>query len=55
MSLSDEFLNTPKVQAALGVPGRKWVECDMRVHTALLGDWTTNMAQKVAAVLESGL
>jgi cathepsin A (carboxypeptidase C) len=55
MSLSDEYFNTPKIQAALGVTGRNWVECDMKVHTAMLGDWTTNMADKVAAVLETGL
>lgn len=55
MSAAATFLNSPKVQEALGVSGRKWVDCNMEVHTALLGDWTTNMASKVSAVLEKGI
>lgn len=55
MSNSDRFLNNATVQARLGVSGRKWVECDQGVHTALLGDWLTNLAMKVQYVLESGL
>ena len=55
MSNADRFLNLAKIQAALGVSGRKWVECNMEVHTALLGDWINNMASKISEVLESGL
>jgi carboxypeptidase C (cathepsin A) len=47
MSNSDRFLNDATVQAKLGVSGRKWVECDQGVHTALLGDWLTNLAAKI--------
>ena len=55
MSNSDRFLNNATVQERLGVSGRKWVECGQAVHTALLGDWLTNLAAKVESVLESGL
>ena len=55
LSNSDRFLNNATVQAKLGVSGRKWVECDQGVHTALLGDWLTNLAFKIQSVLETGL
>jgi cathepsin A (carboxypeptidase C) len=55
MSNSDKLMNNATVQAKLGVSGRKWVECDQGVHTALLGDWLNNLAFKVSAVIESGL
>jgi len=55
MSNADRFLNQATIESALGVTGRKWVECSTEVHTALLGDWITNMADKISAVLESGL
>ncbi|TNV78766.1 hypothetical protein FGO68_gene3564 [Halteria grandinella] len=54
MSNSDRFLNDATIQAKLGVSGRKWVECDQGVHTALLGDWLNNLAAKIEYVLESG-
>merc|ERR1711988_1142566 len=38
----------------LGVPTkRKWAECNMLVHTFLLGDWMTNLAPKVTDLLEA--
>ena len=52
-SQSDTFLNRDDVQAALGVPGRKWVECDTLVHTYLLGDWMTNLMPQVADLLDN--
>jgi cathepsin A (carboxypeptidase C) len=55
MSNSDRLLNNATVQAKLGVSGREWVECGKMVHTALMGDWLTNLAPKISAVLESGL
>jgi cathepsin A (carboxypeptidase C) len=55
MSNSDEFLNLPIVQEKLGVSGRKWVECSQAVHTFLLGDWINNMADKITAILETGM
>eukprot|EP00347_Sterkiella_histriomuscorum_P019392 403341804 len=55
MSNADTFLNLPEVQAKLGVSNRHWVQCSTEVHTFLLGDWVSNLAQKVAGVLEKGL
>jgi len=52
-SASDTFLNREDVQAVLGVTGRKWVECDSLVHTALLGDWMTNLMPQVADMLDN--
>ena len=46
----DNFLNDPKVQAALGV-NRSWEECNMSVHIALLGDWMKDFASDVALTL----
>merc|ERR1711916_245283 len=43
------------VKEALGVKGRKWTECNMRVHTNMLGDWIYNLAPKVADILDSGV
>jgi len=51
-SASDAFLNDETVQSTLGVSGRKWVECDSLVHTALLGDWMTNLMPQVAEILD---
>jgi len=50
---SDVFLNRDDVQAALGITGRKWVECDKLVHTYLLGDWMTNLMPQVADMLDN--
>lgn len=38
----DQFLARPEVVEALGVQGRPWTSCNMKVHTVLLGDWMTN-------------
>lgn len=46
----DTFLNSAKVQAALGV-NRSWEECNMGVHLALLGDWMKDFASDVALTL----
>ena len=51
-SQSDVLLNDAATQSALGVTGRKWVECDKLVHTALLGDWMTNLMPQVASILD---
>ena len=42
-SQSDTLLNDAQTQKTLGIAGRKWVECEKLVHTALLGDWMTNL------------
>jgi len=39
----------------LGVKGRKWTECNTLVHTALLGDWMTNLAPKVTDLLNANI
>lgn len=51
-SQSDTFLNRADVQTVLGVTGRKWVECDKLVHTALLGDWMTNLMPQIGEILD---
>jgi len=55
MSPADNMLLTPSIQKVLGVEGRSWAECDTKVHTALLGDWMTNLAPKVTELLDGGL
>ena len=47
------FLKRPDVVADLGVQGRDWVDCNMAVHTALLGDWVTDLSPKITYLLES--
>jgi cathepsin A (carboxypeptidase C) len=55
MTNSDKLMNNATIQSVLGVSGRKWEECDTKVHMYLTGDWMVNLADKVAAVLENGL
>jgi len=52
-SQADNFLNEPSTQEVLGVTGRDWAECDMMVHTYLLGDWMTNLMPEVAHILDA--
>lgn len=52
-SVSDTFLNNATVQDVLGVSGRKWEECDMLVHTFLLGDWMTNLMPQIGYMLDN--
>ena len=54
-SPADKLLADANIQTILGVKGRKWTECNMVVHTALLGDWMTNLAPKVTDILNGGL
>ena len=54
-SLADRFLNQDSVRELLGVKNRKWVECSRLVHSFMLKDWTSNMAEKVATILEKGV
>jgi len=55
MSNSDKYLNQPDIEAELGVSGRKWKECRQDVHMFLLGDWMTNLADKISNLLEQGV
>ena len=52
-SVSDTFLNNATVQDVIGVSGRKWEECDMLVHTFLLGDWMTNLMPQIGYMLDN--
>jgi len=50
-SLADQYLAQASVQAALGVTGHDWTECNMEVHTFLMGDWMVNLETVVPALL----
>jgi len=49
------YLNSPDVQAELGVSGRKWKDCKTDVHLFLMGDWLYDLNTKVTDLLESGM
>ena len=51
-SQADTLLNDADTMTTLGTTGRKWVECDQLVHTALLGDWMTNLMPQVGSILD---
>lgn len=53
--LVGEFLARKDVISALGVQGRKWSDCNMVVHTKMLGDWLTNLSEEVSYLINSGL
>jgi cathepsin A (carboxypeptidase C) len=55
MSPADNLLAQDSIKEVLGVKGRDWQECNMVVHTALLGDWMKNLAPKVTDILNAGL
>jgi len=55
MSPADNLLAKDEIKKVLGVEGRGWTECNMEVHTFLLGDWMTNLAPKVTDILNAGL
>jgi len=52
-SLADQFLAQASVQKALGTTGHDWTECNMEVHTILMGDWMTNLETDVPALLNA--
>lgn len=49
------FLLRTDVIESLGVQGRSWVDCNMAVHTALLGDWVTDLSSKVEYLLNNNV
>ena len=51
----ENFLKKEEVIEALGVQGRSWQTCNMAVHTALLGDWVTDLSGKVGELLEKNI
>jgi len=52
-SAQSNFMNSPTVQKALGV-NMEWEDCGSLVHTLLLGDWVTNMEEKIPDLLAAG-
>jgi len=55
LSATDNILARDDIKELLGVKGRSWTECNMAVHTALLGDWMVDLSSKVTDVLNSGV
>ena len=51
----DRFLDRHDVKTELGVSDRSWTSCNMVVHTFMLGDWITNMADDVTNIVNSGV
>lgn len=49
----DKFINREDVKAELGVSKRSWSNCNMVVHTFMLGDWVTNMQSNVVNLLNN--
>jgi len=49
-----KFLAQASVKKALGVAGHDWSACSMTVHTAMLGDWISNLDIHIPNVLASG-
>jgi len=55
MSSETKFCNNEENQKQLNIHNKPtWETCNMDVHTALMGDWTTNMGLKIPAVLKAG-
>jgi carboxypeptidase C (cathepsin A) len=54
-SLLDKFMARKDVREELGVGDRSWSSCNMLVHTIMLGDWTTNLANKVEDLINAGV
>jgi len=49
------LLAKPAVKQALGVsPKARWEDCNMLVHTYLIGDWVGNLAVDLPTILASG-
>ena len=42
-SLMDKFIAREDVREILGVGKRSWSDCNMTVHTFMLGDWLLNL------------
>lgn len=51
----DKFLERADVIQALGVQGRKWVECSKPVHLALTADWMLDLSPQVTYLLSKGV
>jgi cathepsin A (carboxypeptidase C) len=51
----DKFIAREDVREELGVKNRSWSSCNMVVHTFMLGDWVTNLQDKVTNLLSKGV
>jgi len=52
-SLLDQWIAQPSVLKALGIsPKSDWSECNMEVHTLMLGDWISNLEKQVPSLLK---
>jgi len=55
-SLADSLLALPTVLSALGVsPKADWEDCNMEVHTLLLGDWIGDYSTSIPVVLAQNI
>eukprot|EP00193_Tetraselmis_chui_P018622 CAMPEP_0177770264 /NCGR_PEP_ID=MMETSP0491_2-20121128/10822_1 /TAXON_ID=63592 /ORGANISM="Tetraselmis chuii, Strain PLY429" /LENGTH=498 /DNA_ID=CAMNT_0019287447 /DNA_START=178 /DNA_END=1674 /DNA_ORIENTATION=+ len=50
-----KFLNLPATRKWLGVGDAQWEECDMSVHSDMMGDWMKDYAGLLPPMLESGV
>ena len=53
MDALDDLLALPEVREALNVGKRSWSQCNMIVHTFMLGDWMTSLESKVKYALDN--
>jgi len=51
----NKFIAREDVRAELGVGNRSWTQCNMLVHTFMLGDWVVNLQNSVANVLKNNV
>lgn len=53
---ADDWLTDKTNMDALGVnPQKKWEECNMQVHGAMMGDWMANLEEGIPHILASGV
>lgn len=52
-SKAESFLKQDKVLKALNTTGRDWSDCNMVVHTFMLGDWLVDLSDKVSYLIDS--
>lgn len=52
-SLMDKFIAREDVREILGVGKRSWSDCNMTVHTFMLGDWLLNLQSNVVDLLDA--
>eukprot|EP00178_Gracilaria_changii_P026491 TRINITY_DN8152_c0_g2_i1.p2 TRINITY_DN8152_c0_g2~~TRINITY_DN8152_c0_g2_i1.p2 ORF type:complete len:157 (+),score=23.86 TRINITY_DN8152_c0_g2_i1:30-473(+) len=54
MEYVDQYLDLPEVREALGVGDHKWTECDMLVHSLMMGDWIHTYDQHIPDIIARG-